>query len=58
MMMLLMLTSWLKSKLFVAGDDDLRADDDLRVAMAAYGIDLLGLNSFLERLESQLGRSD
>jgi hypothetical protein len=58
MMMLLMLTSWLKSKLFVAGDDDLRADDDLRVAMAAYGIDLLGVNSFLERLESQLGRSD
>jgi uncharacterized protein len=47
-----------QASVIVSGDDDLRADDDLRVAMAAYGIDLLGVNSFLERLESQLGRSD
>jgi uncharacterized protein len=47
-----------QASVIVSGDDDLRADEDLRQAMAAYGIDLLGVNSFLERLESQLGRSD
>jgi uncharacterized protein len=44
-----------QASVIVSGDDDLRADADLRVAMAAYGIDLLGVNSFLARLESQLG---
>lgn len=35
----------------VTGDDDLRADDELRTAMATYGIQLLGVNSFLECLQ-------
>ena len=40
-----------QASVIVSGDDDLRADDDLRKAMEEYGIDLLGVNSFLERLE-------
>ncbi len=39
-----------QASVIVSGDDDLRADEDLRRAMAAYGIELLGVNSFLERL--------
>ncbi len=39
-----------RASVIVSGDDDLRADDDLRRAMAEYGIELLGVNSFLERL--------
>jgi uncharacterized protein len=31
----------------VSGDDDLRADDELRATMATYGIQLLGVESFL-----------
>jgi putative PIN family toxin of toxin-antitoxin system len=33
--------------LIVSGDDDLRADDELRVAMAEYGVQLLGVNGLL-----------
>jgi len=35
----------------VSGDDDLRADNELRAAMATYGIQLLGVHSFLEYLK-------
>jgi uncharacterized protein len=35
----------------VSGDDDLRADDELRAAMATYGIQLLGVDSFLAWLD-------
>lgn len=40
-----------RASVIVSGDDDLRADEELRRAMEKYGIDLLGVNSFLERLE-------
>lgn len=40
-----------KAEMIVTGDDDLRADDELRTVMATYGIQLLGVNSFLECLE-------
>ena len=40
-----------EANLIVSGDDDLRADDTLRLEMEAYGIRLLGVNSFLECLE-------
>jgi len=35
----------------VSGDDDLRADDELRAIMATYGIQFLGVHSFLEYLK-------
>ncbi len=35
-----------KAKIIVSGDDDLRADESLRIAMKAYSIELLGVNSF------------
>ncbi|MCB0189124.1 MAG: putative toxin-antitoxin system toxin component, PIN family [Caldilineaceae bacterium] len=37
----------------LTGDDDLRADDELRSAMTAYGVQLWGIQTFLEALESQ-----
>jgi putative PIN family toxin of toxin-antitoxin system len=37
----------------VSGDDDLRADDELRNAMDEYGISLWGINSFLNAVEKQ-----
>jgi len=40
-----------KADVIVSGDDDLRSDEDLRTAMETYGIRLLGVNSFLARLE-------
>ncbi len=40
-----------KAKIIVSGDDDLRADETLREAMALYSIELLGVNSFLKYLE-------
>ncbi|MFM2431431.1 MAG: hypothetical protein RLZZ511_2644 [Cyanobacteriota bacterium] len=40
-----------QANVIVSGDDDLRADEDLRRSMADYEIELLGVNSFLERLE-------
>lgn len=39
-----------KAHIVVSGDDDLRADDNLRLAMASRGIQLLGVNSFLDVL--------
>jgi uncharacterized protein len=35
----------------VTGDADLRADDDLRSAMAGYGVELWGIDTFFERLQ-------
>ena len=34
----------------LSGDDDLRADDELRQAMAEYGVELWGINSFLSAI--------
>jgi uncharacterized protein len=39
-----------EAEIIVSGDDDLRADDELRAAMAACGIQLLGVQSFLSYL--------
>lgn len=39
-----------QARAIVSGDNDLRADPDLRAAMAEGGIQLFGVNSFLERL--------
>lgn len=39
------------AEVIVSGDDDLRADDELRVVMQAYGIQLLGVQSFLNYLD-------
>lgn len=36
----------------VSGDDDLRADETLRDAMASYGIQLWGVNSFLQVIKN------
>jgi hypothetical protein len=36
----------------VTGDDDLRADDELRNAMAEYGVQLLGVRSLLDLLKA------
>lgn len=41
-----------KVNVIVTGDDDLRADDELRVAMANYGIQLWGVHSLLQALEN------
>jgi hypothetical protein len=35
----------------VTGDDDLRADDELRNAMAEYGVQLWGVESLLSAIE-------
>jgi uncharacterized protein len=43
--------------IIVSGDDDLRADDLLRTMMASQGVQLLGVTSFLSRLEEK-GESD
>ncbi|MEM1370186.1 MAG: putative toxin-antitoxin system toxin component, PIN family [Cyanobacteria bacterium P01_H01_bin.15] len=40
------------ANIIVSGDNDLRADDELRTAMETYGIEMLGVNSFLMRLEA------
>jgi uncharacterized protein len=39
-----------EANIIVSGDDDLRADEDLRKAMELYSIQLLGVNSFLKYL--------
>ena len=39
-----------KANIIISGDDDLRADEVLRAAMTARGIQLLGVNSFLSLL--------
>lgn len=36
----------------VTGDDDLRADDELRNAMASYGVQLWGVQSLFDALEN------
>ncbi len=41
-----------RANAIVTGDDDLRADNELRLAMAAYGIELWGVQSLLDALES------
>ena len=41
------------ANIIVSGDNDLRADDSLRTAMKTNGIQLLGVNSFLDYLRSQ-----
>jgi len=40
-----------EAEIIVSGDDDLRADDGLRAVMATYGIQLLGVHSFLKYLD-------
>jgi uncharacterized protein len=40
-------------EIIVSGDDDLRADDELRAVMATYGIRLLGVHSFLKYLDER-----
>lgn len=35
----------------LTGDDDLRADDELRQAMAEYGVQLWGIQSFIETID-------
>lgn len=40
-----------KANAIVTGDDDLRADEELRVGMIAYGIQLWGVQSLLDALE-------
>lgn len=40
-----------EAEIIVSGDDDLRADDELRAVMATYGIRLLGVHSFLKYLD-------
>ncbi len=47
-----------EADIVVSGDDDLRADDELRAAMASREIQLLGVNSFLSRLDSEGGGRD
>ena len=42
-----------KANIIVSGDDDLRADEALRAAMAVEEIQLLGVNSFLSRLSEE-----
>ena len=36
----------------VTGDDDLRAEDALREAMAKYGVELWGIETLLERIKT------
>lgn len=37
----------------ITGDDDLRADEELRTAMAAYGVQLWGVQSLLDALTNE-----
>lgn len=41
-----------KADAIVTGDDDLRADDELRAAMAEYDVQLWGVQSLLDALEN------
>lgn len=41
-----------KADVIVTGDDDLRADDELRRAMTQYGVQLWGVQSLLAVLEN------
>lgn len=40
------------AEIIVSGDNDLRADDELRAAMETYDIQLLGVQSFLNYIEA------
>ncbi len=40
-----------QAKAIVSGDDDLRADEELRTAMAEYGVELWGVQSLLEAVK-------
>lgn len=40
-----------KANAILTGDDDLRADNDLRSAMADYGVELWGVQGLLDALE-------
>jgi len=40
-----------EANIILSGDDDLRADEALRKAMDLYCIELLGVNSFLNKFE-------
>jgi uncharacterized protein len=42
-----------QASVIVSGDDDLRADDELRIAMSTYGIQMLGALSFLAYLDER-----
>lgn len=42
-----------EAEIIVSGDSDLRADDELRAAMETYGIQLLGVDSFLKLLDEE-----
>ena len=42
-----------KADFIVTGDDDLRADESLRAAMRAWGVELLGVNGFLTRISEE-----
>jgi uncharacterized protein len=46
-----------EADVIVSGDDDLRADEALRTMMETYGIQLLGVQSFLEYLEGDAEKS-
>jgi len=39
----------------ITGDDDLRADEELRIAMKQYGVELWGVDSLLERTRAGQG---
>ena len=41
-----------RANAILTGDDDLRADDDLRRAVADYGVQLWGVQGLLDALES------
>ena len=42
-----------KAKIIVSGDGDLRANDELRAEMEFYGVQLLGVNSFMNYLDEE-----
>ncbi len=42
-----------RANAIVTGDDDLRADDELRSTMAGYGVQLWGIQSLLDALEDR-----
>lgn len=42
-----------RANAIITGDDDLRADEELRNAMAEYGVHLWGVQSLLDALENE-----
>jgi uncharacterized protein len=43
-----------KADAIVTGDGDMRADDTLREAMGAYGVELWGITTFLDKLRESV----